>query len=476
MSSEGGVQVAARPTGTALMEKIVSLCKRRGFIFPSSEIYGGLNGFWDYGPLGVELKNNLRDWWWESNVRRPPMGPHGEEIDVVGMDCAIISHPKVWEASGHVAGFADPMVDCKECRGRFRADQLDEMPCPLKPSKMAGQSDKCSLTEARNFNLMFKTNVGALEDDSSYAYLRPETAQGMFYNFKNVLDTSRVKVPFGIAQCGKGFRNEITPPNLIYRSREFAMMEVEFFVHPSEANEWYQFWRQTRYNWWCSLGLAGKNLRLRDHAPEELAHYAKDAGGCCDVEYAVPVSGDKGFTELEGIAYRSNFDLSQHVKHSGVKLDYFDAKRNEHYLPHVIEPAAGLTRGLLAVICEAYDVDETRPSPELMRIHPRLAPIKAGVFPLVNKDGLPEIAEKIYRDVRNNVGPTQYDEKQSIGKRYARMDEAGTPFCITVDGQTREDGTVTVRYRDTGQQERIDSAQVVPFLKEQLGRDFKARG
>ncbi|MHB2017689.1 MAG: glycine--tRNA ligase [Candidatus Xenobia bacterium] len=463
-----------RPTGTALMEKITALCKRRGFVFPHAEIYGGLNGFWDYGPLGTALKNNLRDWWWESMVLRPPVGPDGEELDIVGIDCAYISMPKIWEASGHVSNFTDPMVDCKACKGRFRADQLDETPCPLKPSKMAGQSDKCELTEARTFNLMFKTNVGALEDGSSIAYLRPETAQGMFYNFKNVLDTTRVKVPFGIAQLGKGFRNEITPRNFIFRSREFEMMEVEFFVPPDAADKWYQFWRKERYGWWCSLGLAGGNLRLRDHTYDELAHYAKDKGGCCDVEYAFPFSGEKGFTELEGIAYRSDYDLTQHIKHSGVKLEYFDPKTNQHYVPHVIEPAAGLTRGLLAVICEAYDVDESRPSPELMRFHPRLAPIKAGVFPLVNKDGLPEIGEKIYKEIRNHVGPAQFDEKQSIGKRYARMDEAGTPFCITVDGDTLKDQTVTVRERDTGQQVRVEQGQVVSYLKEKLAQPFRA--
>ncbi len=450
------------------MEKIVALCKRRGFIFQSSEVYGGLNGFWDYGPLGVELKNNLRDHWWNVMVRNPPTGPDGRELDIVGLDCAIISHPRIWEASGHVESFADPMVDCKMCKARFRADQLDDSPCPQKPSKLAGQHDQCQLTEPRTFNLMFKTYVGALEDPSSTAYLRPETAQGMFYNFKNILDTTRVKVPFGIAQIGKGFRNEITPRNFIFRSREFEMMELEFFCHPSEADDWYHFWRKTRYDFWCSLGLAGERLRLRDHTQDELAHYAKEAGGCADVEYAFPFSGEKGFSELEGIAYRSNYDLNQHIKHSGVKMEYFDTVRNERYVPHVIEPAAGLTRGLLAVICEAYDVDESRPSPELMRFHPRVAPIKAGFFPLVNKDGLPEIAEKLFREFRRAVGSAQFDEKQSIGKRYARMDEAGTPFCVTVDGQSKDDGSATVRDRDTGAQVRVALDKVVPYLAEEI--------
>jgi glycyl-tRNA synthetase len=317
---------------------------------------------------------------------------------------------------------------------------------------------------------MFETYVGAVRDEESKAYLRPETAQGMFYNFKNVLDSTRVKVPFGICQVGRAFRNELTPRHYIFRSREFDLMEVEFFVHPSETDLWYRYWRQTRFDWWCRLGLAGKNLRLRDHAQDELAHYAKDSGGCCDVEYAFPFSGEKGFTELEGIAYRSDFDLRQQQRVSGVKLEYFDPERNERYLPHVIEPAAGLTRGVLAILCEAYTVDESRPSPELLRIHPRLAPIKAGVFPLVNKEGMPEIAERIYRHLRARVGPCQHDAKQSIGKRYARMDEAGTPFCVTVDGQTLTDQTVTVRDRDTGAQVRVATDQVVGWIAERLGR------
>jgi glycyl-tRNA synthetase len=289
----------------------------------------------------------------------------------------------------------------------------------------------------------------------------------MFYNFRNVLDTTRVKVPFGLAQLGKGFRNEITPRNFIFRSREFEMMEVEFFVHPSEANDWYQFWRKTRYEWWQSLGLTGSNLRLRDHERDELAHYARDNGGCADVEYAFPFSGEKGFSELEGIAYRSNFDLTQHQKASGANLEYFDQERGERYLPHVIEPAAGLTRGLLAVICEAYTPDESRPSQVYMKFHPSLAPIQAGVFPLVNKDGMPEVAEKLYRELRGKYA-AEIDLKQSIGKRYARMDEAGTPYCFTIDGQTLHDQTVTVRYRDTAAQERVGLDKVSPFLADHI--------
>ena len=511
-----------KPTGSALMEKLVALCRRRGFIFQSSEIYGGINGFWDYGPLGVELKNNLRDWWWESMVHNPPAGPDGRAIEIVGIDCTIICHPKVWEASGHVGGFADPMQTCRQCKRLFRADHVPDLleesawvksffAAPdlkrwadkdgrkLAPGlalvrnfaatlpkvglaqdqagrlRAAAGGDPCpecggDLTEPRQFNLMFETYVGAVRDDEAKAYLRPETAQGMFFNFKNVVDSTRVKVPFGICQVGRSFRNEVTPRNFIFRSREFEQMELEFFVHPDEANLWYQYWRDTRFRWWQDLGLAGKNLRIRDHERDELAHYARDNGGCCDVEYAFPFSGEKGFTELEGIAYRSNYDLTQHQNVSGARLEYFDQERNERYLPHVIEPAAGLTRGLLAVLCEAYTVDPTRPSPELMRFHPRLAPIKAGVFPLVNKEGMPEIAEQLYADVRRQVGPAQYDAKQSIGKRYARMDEAGTPFCVTIDGETVTDQTVTIRDRDTGNQIRVALDQVVPYLRERVGR------
>jgi glycyl-tRNA synthetase len=456
----------AKPMQAKSMDAIVALCRRRGFIFQSSEIYGGIGGFWDYGPLGVLLKNNIRDRWWRDMVLAPPMGPDGRELEIVGLDCAIISHPKVWEASGHVAGFADPMVDCKKCKSRFRADQVAEAACPLKPSKRPGECGG-ELTEPRQFNLMFQTYVGALVDEESRAYLRPETAQGMFYNFRNVLDTTRVKVPFGLAQLGKGFRNEITPRNFIFRSREFEMMEVEFFVHPSEANDWYQFWRKTRYEWWQSLGLAGSNLRLRDHERDELAHYARDNGGCADVEYAFPFSGEKGFSELEGIAYRSNFDLTQHQNTSGANLEYFDQERGERYLPHVIEPAAGLTRGLLAVLCEAYTPDPSRPSQVYMKFHPSLAPLKAGVFPLVNKDGMPEIAQRLYQELRGRYA-VEIDVKQSIGKRYARMDEAGTPYCFTIDGQTLQDQTVTVRYRDTATQERIALDKVPQFLADHI--------
>ncbi|GJQ27470.1 MAG: glycine--tRNA ligase [Phycisphaerae bacterium] len=452
------------PKDTAKMEKIVALCKRRGFIFQSSEIYGGINGFWDYGPLGVELKRNIKDAWWNDMVQHPPVGPDGREISMVGVDCSIIMNPKVWEASGHATGFADPMIDCKTegCKGRFRADQISESQCPLKPSKCPGKHDKCQLTEARQFNLMFESHAGAIKDDANKVWLRPETAQGIFANFKNVCDSTRVKIPFGIAQVGKAFRNEINPRNYTFRSREFEQMEIEFFCHEKDAMKWWEWWRDVRINWYKSLGLAGENLKPRNQDEKELAHYSK---ACTDIEYYFPFADEP--QELEGVAHRGCFDLTQHQTHSGKDMTYFDDETKERFTPTVIEPSAGADRSTLAFICEAYTVDESRPSPELMKFHPRLAPIKAAVFPLVNKDGLPEIAEPLFREIRKRW-PAQYDSKQSIGKRYARMDEAGTPYCFTVDGQTKEDGTVTVRDRDTGRQERIDKSRVVEFLADQL--------
>ncbi len=448
------------------MDKIVALCKRRGFIFQSSEIYGGINGFWDYGPLGCELKRNIKEAWWSDMVRNPPVGPDRREVQMVGVDCSIIMNPRVWEASGHATGFADPMVDCRAegCKGRFRADQIADSACPLKPSKRPGEHDKCQLTEARQFNLMFKTFVGALEDGSATAWLRPETAQGIFANFKNVCDSTRVKVPFGIAQMGKAFRNEINPRNYTFRSREFEQMEIEFFCHDRDAMTWWEFWRDVRINWYRSLGLSGDRLRPRNQTDKELAHYSK---ACTDIEYLFPFSDEP--QELEGVAHRGCFDLTQHAKFSGKDLTYFDDDTRERFLPTVIEPSAGADRATLAFLCEAYTEDPTRPSPELMKFHPRLAPIKAAVYPLVNKDGLPEIAEPIFRELRK-LWPVQYDAKAAIGKRYARMDEAGTPFCFTIDGQTKEDGTVTVRDRDTGAQERIDKSRCVEYLRERLER------
>jgi glycyl-tRNA synthetase len=564
--SQGGTQ--------DLMEKIVSLAKRRGFIYPSSEIYGGINGFWDYGPLGVELKRNLKDAWWQDIVRCPPKGPDGLPVEMVGLDCSIIMNPKVWEASGHVAGFADPMIDDRETKQRFRADQLYgvfPLPDPDIPDfarivapfilirmpdgtpriKACGvvvaanlsevisqlQNDPASLiidksvwgklrkverykpevqatfedyvnlefrlsgntlkmhalispvpkqyleqfasflpspatgktgtlTEPRQFNLMFKTNVGAMEDASSIAYLRPETAQGIFANYKNVLDTSRVGVPFGIAQIGKAFRNEINPRNFTFRSREFEQMEIEFFCHPGEADRWYTFWRDARYQWYVRHGLKSSKLHLRDHEKSELAHYAR---ACADVEYDFPF----GTSELEGIANRTDFDLKAHQEKAGRDMTYFNDETKERFVPYVIEPSGGCDRGALAFLCEAFDEDEAPDEKGAMqkrtvlRFHPRLAPIKVAVFPLVKKDGLPEKAQALLDTLRPHM-TTFYDEKGAVGRRYRRQDEAGTPFCVTVDGQTNEDGTVTIRDRDSMKQSRIPSAEVLPYVRERL--------
>lgn len=510
------------------MEKIVSLCRRRGFIFQSSEIYGGINGFWDYGPLGVELKRNLKEAWWIDMVRAPLFDFNKKLVDIVGLDASIIMNPKAWVASGHVGGFSDPMVDCRETKNRYRADHLLAAEVIVQKAgnsqaiawltvlegdsaqeiwrkraekliKKQGGGELASanalvfksyvelsseiqkqsigpdtetpgtLTEPRQFNLMFKTSVGALEDPSAIAYLRPETAQGIFANFRNVLDTSRVKIPFGIAQIGKAFRNEVTPRNFIFRSREFEQMEIEFFVAPEEARQWYQFWRECRYNWWLSLGLSRENLRQREQTQEELAHYAKEGAGSCDLEYKFPFT-DPGFGELEGIAHRTDYDLKQHAEHSGYaeKLKYYDQEANHRYFPHVIEPSAGADRGVLALLCEAYTEDESRPSGVYMRFHPRIAPIKAAIFPLVDKDGMSEIAEKLYLELRQRWN-VQLDIKQNIGKRYARMDEAGTPFCFTIDTQSLTDQSVTVRYRDSLKQERMPMASVAAFLAEHIG-------
>ncbi|HRX83602.1 MAG TPA: glycine--tRNA ligase [Phycisphaerae bacterium] len=448
------------------MEKIVALCKRRGFIFQSSEIYGGIGGFWDYGPLGTELKRNIKAAWWQDMIRNPPPGPDGQDIQMVGVDCSIIMNPKVWEASGHVGGFSDPMVDCKACKGRFRADQLEETQCPKKPSKLVGQHSECQLTEPRAFNLMFQTYVGALQDAANIAYLRPETAQGIFANFKNVMDSTRVKIPFGIGQIGKAFRNEINPRNYTFRSREFEQMEIEFFCNPNESMQWYEYWRDVRLKWYESLGIKSDKLRPREQTPDERAHYSS---ACIDIEYLFPFSDEP--QELEGVAHRGCFDLSAHGKHAKGKEDAFavvDDESKERFVPHVIEPSAGVDRFALATITEAYTVDENRASPEFMRFHPRLAPIKAAVFPLVAKDGMPEIAEPIFRAIKKHY-PAQFDAKQSIGKRYARMDEAGTPFCFTIDGQTKDDGTVTVRFRDDASQQRIAKEGCLDYLRDQLG-------
>jgi glycyl-tRNA synthetase len=495
------------------MDDLVALCKRRGFIFPASEIYGGINGFWDFGPLGVELRNNLRDAWWNDMVRCPPAGPDGKTLSMVGLDTAIIQNPKVWEASGHVAGFNDPMIDCKESKRRYRADHLrvfkhkTEANLPLvafvegedeDAKKRLGKlikgksvdefdviampdlpvesyasvygpdaKEKGTLTEPRQFNLMFKTYVGALQSEDNIAYLRPETAQGIFLNFKNVVDTSRVKVPFGIAQIGRAFRNEVTPRNFIFRSREFEQMEIEWFCHPDEAKKWFEFWSDLRAKWWNSVGVTSDNLQVRKHDQDELAHYAKEGAGTVDIEYRFPFSFP-GYGELEGVAHRSDFDLRQHQTFAKTNLSYFDTDTQQRFLPHVIEPSAGLSRGVLALLCEAYTPDETRPSGVYMKFHPRVAPTKAGIFPLVQKDGMPEVAQKLYDDLAR-TWPCQIDMKQTIGKRYARMDEGGTPFCFTIDGDTMQDQSVTVRFRDTQEQQRIAVHNVRAFLAEKIG-------
>ncbi len=576
----GASDAAATSGGGKSMDAIMALCKRRGFVFQASDIYGGINGFWDYGPLGAQLKKNLREAWWQDMIMNPAWGrkgPGGERVRCVPLETCIIQHPKVWEASGHVAGFNDPMVDDKETKQRFRADHLVGMflfpdgatgfdpdhphlrdtslvmlkaatvvastlgeaaqqvtddaksvkldprfgkrlkgvvlgtfepgPVPKQwlnvefhdgkavpaalqvipidaltsapaeyPSPFTGKPG--TLTEPRQFSLMFDTITGAVRDEANKVYLRPETAQGIFIHFKNVVDSTRVKIPFGIGNTGKSFRNEITPRNYIYRSREFEQAELEFFCHPDESAAWYAFWRDFRMDWWKSLGLAGENLILREHAKDELSHYST---GTSDVEYRFPFTAP-GFGELEGIAHRGSYDLTQHQTHSKVKLDYFDTtrgetlpnggKKGERYMPHCIEPAAGLDRGALALICEGYTVDPSRPSPEILKLHPRIAPIKAAVFPLMDKDGLPEIAEKLTDELFAKFGKGGFiesDAKQSIGKRYARMDEAGCPFCFTIDADTVKDQTVTVRDRDTGKQERIGIDKVSVYLGERLG-------
>jgi glycyl-tRNA synthetase len=562
------------------MDKLVSLCKRRGFIFQSSEIYGGLNGFWDYGPLGVELKRNIKDAWWQDMVRNPPPGPDGQEISMVGVDCSIIMNPKVWVASGHVGGFQDPMVGCKAegCKKLFRADKVwlvtiwpegtvtnrtdveassaqpivsDSRPsrtvafhfdsgaagvtslaehaiqaygrknnqaefkrfvhagtertfhpssiyflgrndgqafeCVIEPllgAKYATSLRPCpechtpgSLTDPRAFNLMFETHAGAVQSEENKVYLRPETAQGIFVNFPNVLDSSRMKLPFGIAQVGKAFRNEINPRHYTFRSREFEQMEIEFFCHPAESMKWYQFWRDLRKNWYTQLGIKSDRLRPREQGKEELAHYSI---GCTDIEYLFPFSEET--QELEGVAHRGAYDLTQHATHSGKDMHYFDDEAWERdkairstnsfkewlktnppkeevekyrFIPHVIEPSAGADRFTLAVLCEAYAEEEVNGEVRtVMRFHPRLAPIKAAIFPLVNKDGMPDVAQKIYRDLKKSFN-VFYDDKGAVGRRYRRQDEAGTPYCITVDGQTLQDQTVTIRDRDTLVQERV---------------------
>jgi len=438
------------------MERVVNLAKRRGLVFPSSEIYGGFRSTWDYGPLGVLLKRNVKDAWWRAMVQL--------RDDVVGLDASILMAPQVWEASGHVATFTDPLVDCRSCKSRLRADQLPESgACPV-------CGTKGSFTEARSFNLMFKTHVGPVEDDASVAYLRPETAQGIFVNFKNVLTTTRKKPPFGIAQIGKSFRNEITPGNFIFRTREFEQMEMEFFVPPEDAARWYEYWCQERFRWYVELGIPEDRLRLRPHEPDELSHYSV---GTSDVEFLYPW----GWGELEGIANRTDYDLRQHQEHSGQDLTYFDQEQDRHYLPHVIEPAAGADRTTLAFLLAAYDEDEA-PTGDgksegktekrtVLRLDPRLAPITVAVLPLSKNERLVPVADKVAATLRPHL-MIDVDQSGAIGRRYRRQDEIGTPYCVTVDFDTLDDDAVTVRERDSMAQVRVPVAELVAHLQDRL--------
>jgi glycyl-tRNA synthetase len=429
------------------MEKLVNLCKRRGFVFPSSDIYGGLGSTFDYGPLGTELKRNVKEAWWRDMVQR--------RSDVLGLDAAILMHPRTWEASGHLQSFTDPLVDCKNCKQRFRADHITGDRCP----ECGGE-----LTEARRFNLMFKTFMGPVEDEASTVYLRPETAQGIFVNFDNIVDTQRVKLPFGVAQIGKSFRNEITPGNFIFRTREFEQMEMEFFVRPNaeEEERWFNFWVEFRYNWFLKYGVARDHLRMRPHGTEELSHYSR---GTTDLEFLYPF----GWGELEGVAKRGSYDLDQHAKYSGRDLNYFDDETKERFRPWVIEPALGVDRAMLAFMLEAYDEDVVENEERIvMRFDARLAPIKVAVFPLLRKGGQPEKAQAVRGELQRYF-TVAYDQAGSIGRRYRRQDEVGTPFGVTIDHQTMDDDTVTLRDRDSTQQERIPIARLASEITARIG-------
>lgn len=437
----------------ASLDTIVSLAKRRGFIFQSSEIYGGLSSCYDYGPLGAELKRNVKDAWWRSMVSL--------RTDVVGLDASIIMHPKVWEASGHVSGFTDPLVECTHCGARVRQDHMEDA---LKhcPKRKAGQEGPCSFGEARNFNLMFKTFLGPVEDSAHQVYLRPETAQGIFVNFQNVVDSTRVKIPFGIAQQGKSFRNEITTRHFTFRTCEFEQMEMEFFCKPGTDDEWFQYWKNERLNWFIKLGVTPERLRLRAHAEDELAHYSK---ACADVEYLFP----SGWSELEGIACRADYDLTCHSRTSGKSLVWRDQSSGEVYTPHVVEPALGTDRAILVFLIDAYTEDEVEGNKRtLLKFHPRLAPYKLAVFPLLRKDGHPEKALEVFDIVKERYRSV-YDDSGNIGRRYRRQDEIGTPLCLTVDHQTLEDDTVTIRDRDTLLQTRVSTSQLLSFISEKFG-------
>ena len=430
------------------MEKLVSLCKRRGFIFPSSDIYGGLEATNDYGPLGIELKKNIKSLWWKDMVT--------SRNDIVGMDAAIFMNSKVWEASGHINEFHDPLIDCKKCNARFREDHIDlNKNCP-----------KCGIkdwTEPTQFNLMLKTQYGPSEQSSSVVYLRPETAQGIFVNFLNVINSSRMKPPFGIAQIGKAFRNEITTGNFLFRSREFEQMEMEFFVKPQETTKWLEYWTNLRFEWYKTLGINEKKLRLRPHEKDELAHYA---AACYDVEYNFPF----GWSELEGIADRGIFDLQQHTKHSGKKLTWFDSTENQHITPAVVECSSGVDRTVLTVLSDAYHEEEVNGEKRvLLKLQPKLAPIKVAIFPLINKNELPDIANKLTKNLSQHFS-TFYDSSGSIGKRYRRQDEAGTPYGITIDPDTLKDNCVTIRSRDSMKQERINIDTTLKFLNKYINK------
>jgi glycyl-tRNA synthetase len=443
----------------ASLEEVVSLCKRRGFIFPSSEIYGGVGSTYDYGHYGVLLRNNVKAAWWRSMLT--------DRDDIVAIDSAIIQHPRVWEASGHVGGFSDPLVECKTCKKRFREDKLELGQCGEKPSKLPGEGPNCDLGEAREFNLMFKTQIGPVADSGSDAYLRPETAQGIFINFKNVLQFARKKPPFGIAQIGKSFRNEITTGNFIFRTREFEQMEMEYFCPPDEAEKWHEHWLEERMRWYTDLGIRSENLILRAHDADELSHYSSATS---DIEYLFPM----GYSELEGIANRGDFDLTQHAAYSGEKLEYFDQQTGERYVPHVIEPAAGVDRATLAFIVDAYWVEEVEGrSRTVLSLHPQLAPVKVAVLPLVSKEGMPERARQVYDSLKHRIG-AEYDEGGSIGKRYRRQDEIGTPWCVTIDGQTADDDSVTLRDRDSLEQVRVPIADLADELLGRLEADWQS--
>ncbi len=444
------------------MEKIISLCKRRGFIYPASEIYGGFANAFEYGPLGVQMKKNISDAWWNKFVI-------GRE-DMVGIDSVIIENPKVWEASGHIKNFTDPLVECLGCHARYRADHMDEGKFIGSKAKKAKQCPACGsekFTEPKQFNAMFKTDVGVAEGSTSTAYLRPETAQGMFINFKNVIQSTRVKIPFGIAQIGKAFRNEITPGNFVFRTREFEQMEIEFFIEPeqSESTKWFEYWIKEWQNFFLDLGLKKENLTIRAHEKKELSHYSS---GTSDLEYKFPF----GVLELAGVAQRTDFDLTEHQKYSGQDLSFLDEVAGKKYLPYVIEPTMGLNRAMLAFLCDAYEESDGSDGKEAgeitLRLDPKIAPIKVGIFPLVKKEGLPEIAKEIATDLRKAGISIFYDESGSVGKRYRRQDEIGTPFCVTVDFDSLKDKSVTVRDRDTMKQERIEIKNVKEFITGKL--------